>query len=458
MIRKLVPAVAALTLVLGCAGPSKLAQKSEEQLAGGEHWRAWHLATKALDKEPGNMRARRAAAAAASAISQEYQDRVHALAVSDSVAAAEQVLEFADFRAAAVRYAVVPVGVDWPGQEQALRRAAARVHYAEGRAALQSDRPKKAYLAFEGAERFIPGYRDAGRLADQAYDQGLTQVMVAPFNTASADPSLGRQIADAWRGELGQRLAPAPGRFTRVVDSDASDRLMTVAQLNRLTPDDAVRLCRKAGAERVVWGSLGTVRSETSLHLFTDAVWRREVVKDSDGHEATRWVEVPIQVIARVRTVEVPVEYQLLSAHGGAPLARRRDERSSSARVVWTSYLPEGDLDAYTLVSDVMRAANPEGAKAVEGRWRATCGDNTTLHQVLEARRTTRGSSRYSRSALPGFIAGAAFVFMEDLPPADDLAFAALSSGWRPLYDELVRLDPVDDADLGVSIAGSDER
>src|SRR5262249_22081162 len=154
------------------------------------------------------------------------------------------------------------------------------------------------------------------------------------------------------RSELGEHLPPAPGRFTRVLDGGAVDDQMTVSQLNRLTPADAARLCRKAGAERVVWGSLGPVRSETSLHLFTDAVWRRITEKDGDGHETTRWVEVPIQVVARVRNVEVPVEYQLLSAQGGASLARRRDERSANARVVWTSYVPEGDLDAYALVSD----------------------------------------------------------------------------------------------------------
>src|SRR5262245_23102466 len=167
MIRKLVPVLVVLAVVLGCAGPSKLAKRSEEQLAGGEHWRAWQLATKALDKEPGNMRARHAAAAAAAAIPPEGHDPIPALALAATLAAAGQVLEFVDFRSAAMRYTVVPVGPDWPPQEQTLRRAAARTHYADGRAALESDRPKRACLEFADAERFMPGYRDAGRLADQ---------------------------------------------------------------------------------------------------------------------------------------------------------------------------------------------------------------------------------------------------------------------------------------------------
>src|SRR5262249_51543218 len=221
-----------------------------------EHWRAWQLATKALDKEPGNMRARHAAAAAAAAISQEWQDRIHALAVADPLAAAGQVLEVVDFRPAAMRYTLVPVGPDWPPQEQTLRRAAARTHYADGRAALESDRPKRACLEFADAERFMPGYRDAGRLADQSYDQGLTRVLVMPFNTSSPDPTLGRQVADAWRSELGEHLPPAPGRFTRVLDGGAVDDQMTVSQLNRLTPPHPPRLSPKPPAHPLLRGSL----------------------------------------------------------------------------------------------------------------------------------------------------------------------------------------------------------
>src|SRR5215510_11817681 len=54
MFRRIAPAVLALPLVLACAGPNKLAQRSEEKLAGGDSWRAWQLATRALDREPGN--------------------------------------------------------------------------------------------------------------------------------------------------------------------------------------------------------------------------------------------------------------------------------------------------------------------------------------------------------------------------------------------------------------------
>ena len=40
----------------GCAGPAKLTEKSETKLAEGDMWKAWQLATRALDKAPGNLR------------------------------------------------------------------------------------------------------------------------------------------------------------------------------------------------------------------------------------------------------------------------------------------------------------------------------------------------------------------------------------------------------------------
>ena len=47
---------------------------------------------------------------------------------------------------------------------------------------------------------------------------------------------------------------------------------------------------------------------------------------------------------------------------------------------------------------------------------------------------------------------GTAFVFLQELPPANDLARAALMKGWSPLGNELARLDQVDDVDLGVAM------
>ena len=457
MLRRLAPALLALPFILACAGPSKLAQRSEEKLAGGDSWRAWQLATKALDREPGNPRARHAATMAGVMIAQDWQRRIHALAGVDSLQAADQVLELADFRVAAVRYTTLPSDEVVAGEEQALRRAAARIHYQRGQTARESRRPKAAYLHFVDAERFVTGYRDAARLADLAWSKALTRIALMPFR-ASSDVAMGREAADAWRDALSHDLVPPEARFTRLLGADAVEQSMTVSQLNYLSRDEALRVGRKAGAQRVVWGSIGGVRSQTRLHLFHDTIARRIVERDQEGHSATRWIDIPIEVVARTREVTVGVEYEVIATADGASLAHQRYDRSTLARVVWTSYTPEGSLDAYALVSDVLRAASPDRARDVETRWKSTCGESTTLQQVLQARRSTSASGRYQRGTLARFMAGAAFVFLEDLPPAEDLALVAAAGGWEPLRQDLARLDAVDDVDLGVAMSEADSR
>ncbi len=446
-----------VTVVAGCAGPSKLAQRSEQKLAGGDIWRAWQLATRALEREPMNPRAKQAAASAGAVISDDWQRRIHALAQVDSLRAAEQVLEFADFRANAAKYTTVPVAPAWAADELALRRAAANEYYQQGRKALSAHRPKAAFARFHECERFLVGYRDATRLAEGAYQKALTRVAVLSFASAGRDDNFGREVGDQWRDVLADALAPPRSSFTRVLGAEAVEKRMTVAQLGHLSRDEAWRLGRKSGAERVVWGSVGPVSSETKLEIFRDKVSRRIVHKAPDGQTIVSWVEIPIEVVARVRDVQVDVDYEVISTRDGTSLAHTRVPRSTRARVVWTSYAPEGEISNYALVSEALRAADPERAKAIESRWKSVCGEGTTLAQVLAARREVRSDSGYHREALGRFMAGAAFVFLQELPPAQDLALAAAKSGWQPLLDDLARLDTLDDVDLGVSLS-ADER
>ena len=197
--------------------------------------------------------------------------------------------------------------------------------------------------------------------------------------------------------------------------------------------DDAIQIGRAAGAERVVWGTIGRVNSETGVQLFSDAIAHRVVDKDPDGHETTRWVELPIAVVARTRTVTTDVEYEVVATKSGASSPTTAAAGRPAPARCGPSTFPVGDVDLYALVSDVLRAADPERAKRIEAHWSSVCGEGTTLRAVLEARRTTRGSRRYSREVMPSLIAGAPFVFLEDLPPTGDLAYAALAGGWHPV-------------------------
>lgn len=451
MFRRLLPLLLATALAAGCAGSSKLSQKSEEKLASGDAWKAWQLATRALDKEPGNPRAQQAATAAGTAIVQEWQRKIHSLAELDSLNAAEEVLKLAEFRLNAAHYATIGVGPQWPAEESALRRAAARVHYQAGLDAATSKRPKRACIEFSEASRFVSDYRDVGRRIDRTLADATTRVAVAPFRTTSEDPAFGAQVAQAWQDALADEMTPPAAQFTKVLGGDAIRRSMTVDELDDLSRKDAVRMGRRMGAQRVVWGTVGPVKSSTQFHIFRDSVYHRITDRDREGHEVTRWIEVPIEVVSRTRDVTAGVDYEIIETTSGTSLVHRRVDRASSARVVWTSYQPEGDPASYALVSEEVRASNPDRARDVEKRWVSVCGTAVTLAQVLEERKRSGSAGQSARDAAKRIAAGAAFVFLQELPPAEDLALAALQHGSAPLRDDLIQLDPVDDVDLGTT-------
>ena len=181
-------------------------------------------ATRALDREPLNPNAREAARAAGQAISDDWQRRIQALAAVDSVRAAEQVLEFVNFRGNAAHYTTLAVTPAWANDERTLRRGAARRSYNQGREAMAAHRPKLAFERFHDSERFESPWRDAAKLADAAYEQALTRVAVMPVTCAWGDVGVGREVADRWRDAVMHELAPPNSRFTRVLGPTPSTR------------------------------------------------------------------------------------------------------------------------------------------------------------------------------------------------------------------------------------------
>jgi hypothetical protein len=350
----------------------------------------------------------------------------------------------------AARYATIPAGAQWPDEDRALRHHGARVHYKKGLEAAGSSRPKKAVTEFTEAGRFISDYRDVTKRADRALGEALTRIAVVPFRSSTGDATFGAQVAQAWHDDLVDNLTPPASRFTRILGGEALERTMTMSELEGVTRDQAIRLGRRSGAQRIVWGTIGPVRSTTKINLFKETIARRVVDVDPQGRESVRWMDVPIEVVARVRDVTVGIDYEVIATESGSSVVRRHVDRSTQARVVWTSYQPEGEPSSYSLVSETARASHPDRAREIEGRWKSVCGAGTTLTQVLEARKKRGSSKQNTRDTLARFATGAAFVFLEDLPPANDLALSALAHGAGPVCEDLIRLDPVDDVDLGL--------
>jgi len=432
----------------GCAGPAKLTEKSETKLAEGDMWQAWRLATRALDKAPGNARAREAAAAAASMISQDWQRRITALAAVDSMDAAEQVLNYVQFRAEAANYTAVTVGEPWISVENSLRQWAAGEGYADGIAAMKSGRPKKAYSRFSDAMRFVSNYRDVATRADAALEQAQTQVAIVPLRTSTGNRQMSRDVAAAWNGALVEKLAGAE-TFTHILPAEDVEKELRLSDLGRTSRADAIRIGKKAGADRVVWGSIGTVQAKTGVQFYTHNVWHQVPGRDEAGRTVMRWVEIPFPVVARTRTVQADLAYEVISTRGGTTLARESCPRTLEARAVWTAFVPDGAADTYMLVSEEIRRSDPDRAAQMEAEWANVVGASTTLSQVIDARRACASRPLEHAAVLSRYAAGAPFVIIEDLPSTEELAQASLCSAWQSVHKSLLALDEVDDVDLG---------
>jgi hypothetical protein len=264
---------------------------------------------------------------------------------------------------------------------------------------------------------------------------------------------IGRDVAAAWSGALSDHISTSD-YFTRILPSNDVEQHLRVSDLGHTSRADAIRLGQKTGADRVVWGSIGGIDSHTGVQIFARNIWHLATFHNPRGHSVSRWVEVPVQVIARTRTVKVDLAYQVISTHGGATLASDSSPRTLQARAVWTAYLPDGGPDTYTLVTDEVRRANPERAHQIESEWATVVGAGVTLAQVVDARRECAKRPLDRAQVMARYAAGAAFVILEDLPSPQDLAQASLVASWPSVQHSLVQLDDVDDADLGAISAG----
>jgi hypothetical protein len=91
----------------------------------------------------------------------------------------------------------------------------------------------------------------------------LTRVVVVPFRGGS---DMGLQLARTWREDLASALVEQ-ARYTRIVQGTAVERALSVAQSGRVSREEALRLGRKVGAERVVWGAIGDIESKTRMEF-----------------------------------------------------------------------------------------------------------------------------------------------------------------------------------------------
>lgn len=431
---------------MSCASANKLADRSARELAAGNSREAYDKARRALEKERGNPAARDAMLAAATRIVDDWKPRIRNIAAVDTIAAARQVNELADFRDQVASYAIrVPADTAFGSDERALRMGAARAVYRRGVEALEDGRPKRAWAELQGVREFASGYRDTDALIRRARAEGLTRVAILPIADQADVPGLSQELTDWVYAESADGIDGQRTPFTELIPMEQVYAKATVAQLSSLTPGEAMALGVKLKADRVVMGRVFGVRAETRTDRYRETLVRKFTERDTAGREVIRWVEVPFDAVMREREVSVQYDYQVLDIRTGEAVAADGDRLTSFARVVWTDFRPDGDCNRYALISPDGRRADGTRARRIDDHWKQTFGE-WTVPALLEASRTHRGRTQYQsryRNEFRRDTRGRP-VFMAELPREDDLVRNAVQAMGGPVLATLRALDTQD--------------
>jgi hypothetical protein len=436
-----------LTL-LSCASTRELMRRGDEALASGDMDKAYDWSRRALDREPGNTHAQAIMTTAATSIIQGRKAQVLHLATLDTVAAARAVLELDDFHAQVARYRVtLPPDPDFHAQEIAIRMGAARIYFDKGARSLEAEFPKRAYAELSEAKRFAPGDADVTTELDRAWQRAVSWTAILPFNDDVSAPELTRQLSDEIFQAMQYQLGAKRFKFTRVIGQDQVNQRLTVAQAGRLTREEAVSLGRRLGASRVVLARIHDLRSDTNTDTYRETIFRKVVTRGDDGKAQTRYDEQQFEAVSRRREITVAFDFEVIETGEGARLARDSQERTVAARTVFTRFSPAGSCDDYSLAPPDWRS--DDRGRNLEKKWRGDFG-SWTLPALLDRARRDPGRTRYDPRHRSEFSAAGTStpVWLDDLPPALELAHIALADAWMPMVTALKDLDGRDDAEF----------
>ncbi len=430
-------------LALGCASANRLSRKSEQELAAGDLAAAYQHARRAVAKEPSNPRACAAFAAASTILVDDREARILSIAEVDTLAAAERALELAGLRGEIVRHGfALPPDTAFARHEAAIRAGAAGFHYAVAEHALAARSPKVAWAEFRDAQRFVAGYRDAGRRIDEAHAQGMARVAIIPFADQAGVPGISRALTDRVYAEVSRHVRPDQFVFTRLIDPTQVYSRITVAELDGLTRMDAIRVGRRLGADQVVTGRVYGLRTSTNTTAVHQMIFRKVVERDTSGKWRDRYVEQDFHAVERERIVTVQYDLEVVDTEDETSLVAFTDAVEGYARVVFTDFQVAGECGDYFVVPPGLKKSDSSRAERLEAEWKSHFG-TWTLPSLLEKARNDRSRSRYSASDRQAFFGDCRErpVWLGGLPGENDMAAIALDVIWQPVLGMLKELD-----------------
>ena len=411
-------------IAVSCASTAELSRRSTRALAAGDTRAAWQWGERAMKKDSRSPIARDAMTAAAGVVVPDWQRRIRALAAADTIGAAKLALEFAPVRAQLGGWGIaVPLDSTYLDDEQAIRHGAARQLYRRAAGELRAHQARQAYRDFTEVDRIVPGYRKVGERITRSYEEALVHVAVVPF--ADETGVIGRELADEIRDNLASTMPEKKYPFIRILPRETVLAALPDGPLDR---DAAIHLARTIGAQRVVWGRIYGLDSDTHTDSWEDRVWRRVASRDTSGREKVRWDPVDFRTTQRERVVHVSWEMQVIDADEETTLDRGAGTEAATARTVWSTFEPRGDPHDYAFAPSDWKEGRHNDWNGAQSQWKERYGD-WSVSNFIESARVGRQHPRYGHGDRGRFLHTGHPIFMDDLPPREDLAFEAL----RPL-------------------------
>jgi hypothetical protein len=289
---------------------------------------------------------------------------------------------------------------------------------------------------------FAPDYLDVANRVDDAYQRALTRVAVVPFENQVEVPGLAQTLERTLATELSRRSGSPAFQFTRVLGPAEIEDRMTVTQSRGLTREQARDLGRTLGADRVVCGRIGGLRSNSESADWLFPVYQPVTGQDEGGQPTELWTESVVHVVSRQRHVQLSCTYEVVDVGSGTVLASETHPYEAWASIVWSDFVPTQDVDRYRLSRPDASTSDADRAQEEWDRHMRGITLKALLSQTREHDQRDHWADRYrgefSRDTREHP------VFLGELPPEPAMADVALRSAWEPVLDALRVLDPQD--------------
>lgn len=442
--RRLFATLALCLSLLGCAGPAKLAKRSQNQLTQGNPEKAYATALKAVRKDREHPEALAALREAGQELLTLDEQRCRAALPHDTLLAADVALTLSERRQEMASFGVIPpVDTVQILREEWVRHAAALVYLQQGEDVADEGNPKGAYAILQKASRLDPFDEEIQRRLRTTFDLAVDRVLILPVANDTRYSLSSDDLDPMEQPDFDRNVTRRHLEFTVFLDPQLAWRNASAQDFRGLTRDVADRVGRRSGASRVVWSRIYGDRLDTNRRSRMESVYRKTSVVGPNGQRVESWEARSCEVVTQDRWVSVLFECEIRDARTGWIVARRTGERNIGVRTVAALTPMAGSASEYSLWPPELAANDPSACRSLEKDWKARYG-GISFAKLLERSCQRAEPISFSRSVCYGEMSEAnrsLRVYYGELPSGEDMLRVATADTWREVAEAIQEAD-----------------